>query len=373
MRILYITHYSAYLGANRSLLTLVEGVMNTSGYEVMVFCPAEGEFTYELEKRRIPFRILKFKNWGYSNRSLNYWLFPLIWRRFMSQFFPGIIEEARAFSPDIIHSNSSVVSLGWQLAEVLNVRHIWHIREYGTAHYGIKFMRGEQFFYQKLQQADQLIFISDAIKDYYLKRMPGYTRAIKIYNGVFNEKDIMPTQMEAPKYFLMLGMLHPSKGQEMAVRAMELVSAKHPEIQLFLAGKGWKSYELKLNKLISQLKLSAQIYLKGYIANPAPLYSGALATLVCSKFEGMGRVTAESMAYGVPVIGLNDGATTEIISDSKGGLLFDNYRELANEMIRLLADNSLRNSLGTKGREYALDNFTNDQYISRILAVYKSI
>ena len=337
----------------------------------MVYCPEKGELTRVLQENQIPFEIHAFMNWGYSYRSVKYWAFRLYWRRYMKMKFPAIVEHARRFKPDIIHSNSSVVSLGWQLAEILNCRHVWHIREFGYADYKIRFLLGDAFFIKKLQAADHLIFISEAIRDHFVARLGGVPQS-KIYNGVFDASKAVP-EPGPGRHFLILGMLHPSKGQLDALKAVRLLKPDFPNISLLIAGTGWKSYEAQLKTFINQHDLGQNVQLAGYVARPDDLISNAHALLVCSRNEAMGRVTAEAMAKAIPVIGYNAAATRELIHYSGGGLLYDSIEQLAAHMRQVLTGSQLRADLGKRGHNFALENFTEQQYASKVQEVYITV
>ncbi len=51
--------------------------------------------------------------------------------------------------------------------------------------------------------------------------------------------------------------------------------------------------------------------------------SRAIAFLMCSENEGLGRVSIEAMFYGCLVIGRNSGGTKDFVFDGKTGLLFN--------------------------------------------------
>ena len=72
------------------------------------------------------------------------------------------------------------------------------------------------------------------------------------------------------------------------------------------------------------------------MADPYQVYRAADVVLMCSKFEAMGRTTAEAMATCRPVIGNNQGATPELIEHGHTGLLYQGDSEsLAAQMLTL--------------------------------------
>ena len=168
-------------------------------------------------------------------------------------------------------------------------------------------------------------------------------------------------------------MLHPSKGQLDALKAVRLLKPDFPNISLLIAGTGWKSYEAQLKTFINQHDLGQNVQLAGYVARPDDLISNAHALLVCSRNEAMGRVTAEAMAKAIPVIGYNAAATRELIHYSGGGLLYDSIEQLAAHMRQVLTGSQLRADLGKRGHNFALENFTEQQYASKVQEVYLTV
>ena len=58
--------------------------------------------------------------------------------------------------------------------------------------------------------------------------------------------------------------------------------------------------------------------------------------LVCSKAEAFGRVTAEAMAAGCPVVGRASGGTLELMEQKTGLLFSGGFEQLAQCMLMLV-------------------------------------
>jgi glycosyltransferase involved in cell wall biosynthesis len=367
-RLLSITHYPALLGANRSLLHLLEGLKLYYKLDILVFCPAEGPFTEALAAKGIPYRIIPFANWAYTIRSKNLLFFPWKWRQHLNHTLPLALEQAREFNPDMLHSNSSAVSLGWQLAETLHKAHVWHIREFGWRDYQLVFPLGASLLKAKLAVAARVIFISGAIQNAYASMVSA--PSFVLYNGVGTrariEGDRPVNEAPAlPPIFLLIGLLQPSKGQHDAIRAFVQVRKKMPESRLLIAGTGRKLYTLWLKYLVWRYQLQANISFTGYVNNPAELYRRAAIVLMCSRNEAMGRVTAEAMSFGKPVIGYDGGATPEIVKAGETGFLYQGVNALAERMIQLGSQPELRREMGQKAWQFALEQFSDEAYVGK--------
>jgi glycosyltransferase involved in cell wall biosynthesis len=104
------------------------------------------------------------------------------------------------------------------------------------------------------------------------------------------------------------------------------------------------------------------------------LYRHATALLTPSLcYETFGLIAAEGFAHGTPVIGRRIGALAEIIEQSGGGLLFTNVQECRVAMDRLLADPSLREILGARGRAAVLERWAVDVHLESYLKLTRSL
>ncbi len=401
MRVLTITHYADLLGANRSLLHLIEG-LRERGAVVEVWCPREGAFTRVLHERDIAFRILDFANAAYSFRSIGFFSFGYKWWKTKSKM-PTFAAIARQFQPDIIHSNSSVVALGAILSEALQVTHVWHIREYGWLDYQLFYLVGRPFMRQYLQKAAAVIAISNSIakhikNEYQFEKLENNSEISIIYNGIGKKSEVelfskssfsTENQTENTIIFLIIGLLHPSKNQLQALRAFHLFykkqeqSDKKNRLKLQIIGNGRRDYKAQLEHYIRKNNLQKNVEMIGFVQQPAPYYQAATAVLMCSPNEAMGRVTAEAMAYKKPVIGYNGGATPELITDGENGWLYDGTDEdLAKKLENFVPNENffsekmgekIGEKMGNNAQKTVLNRFTDEIYTAQVFEVFEKI
>ena len=377
MKILFLSHYGAMLGANRSLLSLVQG-LRAKGVETMIYCPKEAAFSEELRKLEIPFEIVAYQNWADTFLLPGFWLLPL--RYFQNRrLMPALLKKVQQFNPDIIHTNSSVLGIGAQLAEQLKIPHVWHIRELTRLHYNMRFFPGESTFYSYLAKAAKLIVISKAVKKEIIgnRQLPHEL----IFNGVvpkthFNQdiSNFAKAENEETTTFLLIGMLHPNKNQLMAVQAFEQIAKAYPKARLLIVGTGRRLYEKRLKDFCKNKDIENQVHFAGYLPNPKDAYLQSDVVLMCSENEAMGRVTVEAMAYGKPVIGYKSGATPELIEHGKDGFLFENgSTELAKYLKHFLEKPNAINIMGQNGFASAKEKFTIDQYVNKMYRTFAAL
>lgn len=372
MKILFITHYSDLYGANRSMLNLIDGLKNQ--VEAIVLSPKDGLLIEELKKRNISYFIQEFYPWIYIKRwGLLKMPYKII-KNIIALY--NLKEELKRYNPDIIYSNSSVISMGYLVSFYLKKRHIVHVREFGDLDYNIKFDFGRCGVNYFLSNTAAVVSISKAIN----RIIPNKTKGKKyiIYNGIISRYLLKKEPKELSKKtitFSIIGLLTENKNQIEAIRAFKLFNNKIPDSRLYIAGDGLNEKYISLLKeesgdLIDQNK----IIFTGYISNVDNLLNETDILLMCSKNEGMGRVTVEAMAWGIPTIGFNGGATPELIEDGVNGLLYTgDYINLSKKMITLGSDSSTYSKFSLNCLKKVEENFTVERYAKDVHSVLQHV
>ncbi len=154
-------------------------------------------------------------------------------------------------------------------------------------------------------------------------------------------------------YILSVNTFEPRKNIDHAIRAFaQLVQQEHmPGLNLVLVGgEGWK-YEGVLDAIQEAEAVRERIIVAGYVRNEdlAALYSGALAFVYPSFYEGFGLPVLEAMQCGAPVIASNTSSLPEVVGNA--GILLDprDVNGMAHAMFELYRSSCLRDALRTKG------------------------
>ncbi|MFK7798263.1 MAG: glycosyltransferase family 4 protein [Aureispira sp.] len=373
MRLFICTHYSANYGANKSLLDLIKGFLELK-YEIIVVLPSQGDFVAVLKAENVnyhihPFYTMTYKPWRKSA------LFKKKYQQKNKQAVEALIPFVEAFKPDYIYSNSSVLGIGAQLAQQTNIPHLWHLREMAELHYHYKFYPSKQAFENLLKEAKLLIPISKAVHQAVVAPLQ-LTNYKVLSDAVFGRKDFEQllegqntrwTTNKEKIIFLTVGLLHPSKQQALTIQAFAHLAQQYPQAELWIAGDGSVLYKKYLEWLIAKNKLGDRVKLLGYVKDMPALYHQSDVVVVASMHEGLGRTTIEGMAYEKAILGLNSGATTELIQHETTGLLFENNSQsLEAAMRQVISNPQVRIAMGKAGRLFVREHFLIEDYVAQL-------
>jgi len=104
-------------------------------------------------------------------------------------------------------------------------------------------------------------------------------------------------------------------------------------------------------------------------------YSLSEVAVTASVYEGFGLPCAEAMSCSTPVIATRAGALPEIVGDDGAGILVPpaDPPALASAIKRVLADESLRQSMGTAARKRIEESFSWEVAARKTLEVYQEV
>jgi glycosyltransferase involved in cell wall biosynthesis len=180
--------------------------------------------------------------------------------------------------------------------------------------------------------------------------------------------------LDAP-YLLSLNTLEPRKNMDHAIRAFaHLVQQERVrDLRFVLVGtKGWY-YQKILEAVAETGAVRDRIILTGYVADEdlAALYSGALAFVYPSRYEGFGFPPLEAMQCGVPVITSNTSSLPEVVGDAGIMLDPDDGNGLSHAILQVYRDASLREAMRAKSLARAAQ-FSWERCTRETLAAYQA-
>ena len=378
MRILFVTYCRAMLGANLAMIQLIKGLKDQYGVEsyVLMWDVEDGDLDKELDHMGIPYLIHPMKAWVVSSdakcKKLRGFKAYIKNKKYISQ----IIKKLEGERFDLIYSNNSTIQIGADIAKKLNLKHIWHVREYGKKHYNIEFSYPKNIVKNKFDSAAAVITVSKSLEQYVKENISASAKTVCIYDGVSSNKPIR-TMWNNDKIlqFCYVGVLQEGKNQLELLKASNLLIQKGiTDFHVTLVGEG-SEYEKLLKDYCSENHLENYIAFAGYSNNVLEILDSMDVGIICSKSEAFGRVTVEYMLSSMPVIGAIGSGTSELIIHEETGYLYPGGEEdkLAEYMYRMIEQRDLLGKMGQQAYIRAKENFTSEKNTDRIYQLIKNL
>jgi glycosyltransferase involved in cell wall biosynthesis len=150
-----------------------------------------------------------------------------------------------------------------------------------------------------------------------------------------------------------VGRLIFNKGPQYLVEAAPQVLRARPEAEFVFVGDG--PLRPQLEKRARQLGVSHRTTFLGTRPDVASILQTCHVLARPSLLEGMPLTVLEAMACGLPVVATPISGTAELVRDGENGLLVPpaDPASLARAILRLMADESMREDQGKEGRRLA--------------------
>jgi glycosyltransferase involved in cell wall biosynthesis len=181
---------------------------------------------------------------------------------------------------------------------------------------------------------------------------------------VFLDAPAPPKTVADFPYILYVGMLVPSKGIEVLIRAFDRIRREHPDARLVLIGSGYAEDQFRSLVRASALDQAVLFIPPMSQAELATWMQASLCLVLPSFSEGLGRVVLEAMACGRPVVATQVGGIPELVLDQVTGILVPpgDVNQLADALLSVLKDPKAAEAMGGRGRDRAKTLFSEVEY-----------
>lgn len=213
----------------------------------------------------------------------------------------------------------------------------------------------------------RIIAISQSVKREIVARGISEDKVKVVYNGIdFEKYKIINCNQDKKienstfKIGCVARIQPKKKGQDILIKALEIVKLQYPNIKCIFAGTYMKedTNDMKyLEKMVCDKKLQENVKFIGNVVDIPSFLSEIDIFVLPSRYEGFGISIIEAMASKTPVICSNIDGPKEILGDDKYGKLFEveNYNDLANKIIDLI--NNFQNINVERAYIYAKENY----------------
>jgi glycosyltransferase involved in cell wall biosynthesis len=266
------------------------------GHQPSIYCTSHpGQFAPEAEAANVPVHSFG-KTTGFSPRLVR-----------------DLVLRLRVDRPDVLHVHNALV-LHYALAAAFfsRVPIVVNTRHGGNNNWD---PHCERIWRQALRWTDALVFISEAVREFYVARDRLSTRRTSvIYNGIdldrFASRPAHPSRARPTFRIGTVGRLVPAKDHVTLIRSFATVSAAMPSAELHIVGDG--PCRMALSQIAASLGLTNRVFLHGASLD----VSGFLSTLdlfvLSSIEEGLPISLMEALAAGLPVVSTRLPGLTEL-------------------------------------------------------------
>jgi glycosyltransferase involved in cell wall biosynthesis len=167
--------------------------------------------------------------------------------------------------------------------------------------------------------------------------------------------------------------LKPVKGHVYLFDALQEILKKHPKVTLVLIGEDMLNGFLQ-NKTV-ELGIHKNVVFLGKRKDVSTLLTVADIGVLPSLSEGMSNAILEYMIAAKPAVVTNVGGNPELVEDGINGFLVEKESgpALAAALLKLIEDKDLRTTLGAKGRQKVVSDFTNEAMLRHYEHLYESL
>lgn len=368
MRILAIHPLLDSYGSDRMFLRSAEQLV-ARGCEITVVTTRPGKLDAEaaangLAPTYVPTAVLQ-------KALLN----PVGLVRFLYQWIRSLWSHTRLIAkvrPDAVYVNTLTLPVWLVAARLRRVPVICHVREAERGQPGVI-----QWGLRAPLSACQLVLANSKATAEWLRERNGLkNKTAVIYNGFIPDNPPVPQRVAGGDGSVVLvGRLSPRKGQDVAIKAIQLLRAGEigaaRDVRLKLLGdvfEGYEWFEAELRQLAKDAGVDDLVSFEGYQSDTAAFLVQASGALVPSLIEPFGNVAVEALLQSCPVIVSGVEGLLEIVTDGRTGIAVPpaDERALAEAIERVFADPAAAELLASTGRDEVVERFGATRYANEL-------
>jgi len=328
----------------------------------------------------------------------------------LANYIPDFVEGIKQFAIekgihyDVIHSHywmsglaAEALSDAWGGTPIVHMFHTLgemknRVARSESERAGVDRLKGER---QVLRRADRIIAatIAEITQLRFLYRAE--SRKLVIVPPGVDTSHFYPIPADEAKQYLGLkpenrmvlfvGRIEPLKGLDTLIQAMSCLDLQeiHRPVHLAIIGgepdvipEDMTEEMTRLQRLCDDLCMGGMVVFLGKRGQDTLpyYYSAAEVVVMPSLYESFGMVALEAMACGTPVIASEVGGLGYLVQNDVTGYTIPDSdpAELCEKLASLLGDANLRESMGQRAAEYALD-YAWEKIAARIVEVYMGL
>lgn len=172
--------------------------------------------------------------------------------------------------------------------------------------------------------------------------------------------------------------LNINKAADIAIESFAIAKNKHPEITLDIVGGYTNDYKQELETRLKELSIQESVYFEGCLETHDDVIRQIRKSkyaLLPLKVDMVSGTIREAQANGLPVITTITKGTPALNKDRECVLLspIDDINEMANNMVRLIEDDSLADTLRKNSLISAHSRESSKKIVDDYISFYKTI
>ena len=357
MKIIFIIESLKAGGKERRLLELIDGLQKNKIFECALIILNNNIHYEKAQQNRYEIFTLKRGNiFSISNQILNI---------------------CKAFKPEIIHSWAANATI-YSLYTVTKLKLKLIDSSISTAPNKVKIFSKINLINQIIfRNTDLIIANSQAgLKSYNVPK----NKSIFIHNGFdFNRINNLTSKNEIRRKFsistkkvvTMVASFSEKKDYNSYISAALIILDVREDITFLCIGTGDSTQYEKM------VPIAKKDYVKflGRQSDVESIINICDISILATYTEGISNSLMESMALGKPVIATDGGGTSELVINNETGYLVSpqSHDEIADKILKLLDNNSLRNLMGEKSKVRIEEKFNITKMTKLFLDAYNQV
>ena len=227
----------------------------------------------------------------------------------------------------------------------------------------------------------KIICVSDKIREIFGAALRHPEKCVTVYDGIDLERfagkglrGIIRKELGIGDDEIIIGNIAAIAPHKDYFTFLDTVTILNEKIKAkyFIAGEGPLRKEIE--KRIAALRLEKNVYVLGFREDLQNVFAELSILLYTSNEEGLGSTLLDAMAYGLPIVTTEAGGIPEIVKNGFNGLTAPvrNPQMLAEQVMRMLNDQSLRETLVANGKKFVQD-FSKEKMAERTREIYRQV
>lgn len=301
-------------------------------------------------------------------------------------FLIKFVRFVREFKPAIIHSHLPGANLYSCLVGYLTRTPVI------TTYHGELFLPGspdnhagiKHWLVRKL--ASRIVLVADYLRHDFVNiaHFPASKLSV-IYNGIpiggsdsSFDLDSKWASLGLKPDDLVVGIVanfRPPKGYKYFIDAARIVHRELPGVKFLVVGQGEGEIRQAVETAVEDYGLQNSVMLLGFRSDVPELLRVIDLFVLSSISEGLPLSAVEAMAASKPVVATNVGGLAELVANGKSGFLVPpaDATALAEKILVILKDRSLRECMGKAGREIAVTTFSLEGMLAGYQELYEGL